>query len=246
MQSGLGTRLPWSTLVVNVLGCLVAGILFGLFESRWAFSGEARVIVLIGFMGAFTTFSSYMLETSELARDAQWIAAAGNMLLQNGLGAVALYVGLVAAAARVGGGRMHLPENAELLRIFIGDSDRYHHKPLYEAIVETAREHQLAGATVLRGYLGFGAHSRIHTAKILRLSEDLPIVVEIVDAPEQDRGLPAGARRDDGRGHGDGRAGARAHVPARRRSRRRLKRRLTAATPTLGPGLNTIRDHGVR
>ena len=80
---------------------------------------------------------------------------------------------------------MHLPENAELLRIFIGDSDRYQHKPLYEAIVETAREHHLAGATVLRGYLGFGAHSRIHTAKILRLSEDLPIVVEIVDAPDK-------------------------------------------------------------
>ena len=97
VQSGLGTRLPWSTLVVNVVGCLVAGILFGLFESRWAFSGEARVIVLIGFMGAFTTFSSYMLETSELARDAQWIAAVGNMLLQNCLGAVALYVGLVVA-----------------------------------------------------------------------------------------------------------------------------------------------------
>ena len=80
---------------------------------------------------------------------------------------------------------MHLPEYAELLRVFIGDSDRHHGKPLYEAIVETAREHHLAGATVLRGYLGYGAHSRIHTAKILRLSEDLPIVVEIVDDPEK-------------------------------------------------------------
>jgi PII-like signaling protein len=80
---------------------------------------------------------------------------------------------------------MHLPETAELLRVFIGDSDRHHHRPLYEAIVEAARERHLAGATVLRGYLGFGAHSRIHTAKILRLSEDLPIVVEIVDAPEK-------------------------------------------------------------
>ena len=80
---------------------------------------------------------------------------------------------------------MHLPENAELLRVFIGDSDRYHHKPLYEAIVETARAHHLAGATVLRGYIGFGAHSRIHTAKILRLSEDLPVVVEIIDAAEK-------------------------------------------------------------
>jgi PII-like signaling protein len=80
---------------------------------------------------------------------------------------------------------MHLPEYAELLRVFIGDSDKYHGKPLYEAIVKTASEHRLAGATVLRGYLGYGAHSRIHTAKILRLSEDLPIVIEIVDAPER-------------------------------------------------------------
>ncbi len=80
---------------------------------------------------------------------------------------------------------MHLPEYAELLRVFIGDGDRYHHKPLYEAIVEAAREHHLAGATVLRGHLGYGAHSRIHSAKILRLSEDLPVVVEIVDEPEK-------------------------------------------------------------
>ena len=80
---------------------------------------------------------------------------------------------------------MQLPDYAELLRVFIGDSDRHHGKPLYEAIVEAAREHHLAGATVLRGYLGYGAHSRIHTAKILRLSEDLPIVVEIVDTPEK-------------------------------------------------------------
>jgi uncharacterized protein len=76
---------------------------------------------------------------------------------------------------------MQLPEAAELLRVFIGDGDRHHGRPLYEAIVEEARARHLAGATVLRGYRGYGAHSRIHTAKILRLSEDLPVVVEIVD-----------------------------------------------------------------
>ncbi len=68
-----------------------------------------------------------------------------------------------------------------LLRIFIGESDRWRGKSLYEAIVMKAREMHLAGATVLRGPMGFGAHSRLHTAKILRLSEDLPIVIEIVD-----------------------------------------------------------------
>ncbi len=80
---------------------------------------------------------------------------------------------------------MHLPHEAELLRIFIGESDRHGHRPLYEAIVQLAREKGLAGATVLRGIMGFGAHSRMHTAKILRLSEDLPIVIEIVDTPER-------------------------------------------------------------
>ncbi len=78
-----------------------------------------------------------------------------------------------------------LPENAQRLTIYIGEADRWQGKPLYEAIVMKARELHLAGATVLRGPMGFGADSRIHTVKILRLSEDLPIVVDIVDAPEK-------------------------------------------------------------
>lgn len=80
---------------------------------------------------------------------------------------------------------MKLPSEAELLRVFIGESDKHHGRPLYEVLVEEARRRGLAGATVLRATLGFGANSRIHTAKILRLSEDLPMVVEIVDTPEK-------------------------------------------------------------
>ncbi|MCG3177866.1 MAG: hypothetical protein BIFFINMI_00188 [Phycisphaerae bacterium] len=80
---------------------------------------------------------------------------------------------------------MTIPENGLLLRIFVGESDRWEHKPLYEAIVLAAREAHLAGATVLRGAMGFGRHSRLHTAKILRLSEDLPIVIEIVDSADK-------------------------------------------------------------
>lgn len=80
---------------------------------------------------------------------------------------------------------MHLPEDAVLLRIFIGESDRYQHRPLYEAILLKARELQLAGATVLRGPMGFGKSSQLHTAKILRLSMDLPMVIEIVDTEEK-------------------------------------------------------------
>jgi uncharacterized protein len=80
---------------------------------------------------------------------------------------------------------MVLPKEGSLLRIFIGESDKYEGMPLYEWIVRKSREHGLAGATVLRGIEGFGAHSRVHTAKILRLSTDLPIVVEIVDSLEK-------------------------------------------------------------
>lgn len=80
---------------------------------------------------------------------------------------------------------MKVEGEGQLLRIFIGESDRWEGRPLYEAIVRRAREAGLAGATVLRGMEGFGAHSRVHTARILRLSADLPIVIEIVDRPER-------------------------------------------------------------
>ena len=80
---------------------------------------------------------------------------------------------------------MKLPHEAELLRIFIGESDKHGGRPLYEVIVESARKRGMAGATVLRGLMGFGANSRVHTAKVLRLSEDLPMVIEIVDTPER-------------------------------------------------------------
>jgi PII-like signaling protein len=80
---------------------------------------------------------------------------------------------------------MVLPKEGHLLRIFIGEDDRHEGMALYEWIVRQAHEHGLAGATVLRGLEGFGAHSRLHTAKILRLSTDLPIIVEIVDTKEK-------------------------------------------------------------
>lgn len=80
---------------------------------------------------------------------------------------------------------MKSQSQAQLLRIFIGESDKYEGEPLYEAIVNLARERKMAGATVLRGLMGFGAHSRMHTAKVLRISEDLPIIIEIVDKPEK-------------------------------------------------------------
>src|SRR6266480_5171769 len=80
---------------------------------------------------------------------------------------------------------MKIPAVGMLLRVFIGESDKHHGRPLYEVIVGEARRRGLAGATVWKGFMGFGAHSRMHTAKILELSQDLPIVIEIVDAEEK-------------------------------------------------------------
>ncbi|MBI1208356.1 MAG: DUF190 domain-containing protein [Azospirillum sp.] len=96
---------------------------------------------------------------------------------------------------------MNIPRDAVLLRIFLGEDDRHGHQPLYQAIVLKAREMHLAGATVLRGAIGFGHSSRLHSAKILRLSEDLPLIIEIVDAedkvsgflPELDRLMASGS-----------------------------------------------------
>ncbi len=96
-------------------------------------------------------------------------------------------VGTTASSLATGVRTMKVPENGVLLRIFIGESDREpgRDRPLFEAIVRRAREAQLAGATVLRGPMGFGRHSRVHAAKLLELSTDLPIVIEIVDAEEK-------------------------------------------------------------
>ena len=84
---------------------------------------------------------------------------------------------------------MQIPKQAVLLRIFIGEDDKADGRPLYETIVLKAREMQIAGATVLRGAMGYGHSSRLHTAKILRLSEDLPLVIEIVDSEETINGF---------------------------------------------------------
>jgi hypothetical protein len=84
---------------------------------------------------------------------------------------------------------MRIPKQALLLRIFIGEDDKFNGSPLHEAIVLKARESHLAGATVLRGPMGFGASSRLHTTKILRLSEDLPLVIELVDSEEKINGF---------------------------------------------------------
>lgn len=84
---------------------------------------------------------------------------------------------------------MKIPSNGQLLRVFIGEADKWHGRPLYEEIVYLAKKEKMAGATVIKGFMGFGCKSHMHTAKLLRLSEDLPIVIEIVDSEEKIRGF---------------------------------------------------------
>ena len=118
---------------------------------------------------------------------------------------------------------MTIPEESALLRIFCGEDDRHGHMPLYEAIILKAREAGLAGATMLRGITGFGHSSHLHTAKILRLSQDLPIVIEIVDAREKIEAFLPTDRRHAGQRPGDHGEGAGAAIrPAGQQARPEL------------------------
>lgn len=93
VQRHAGAMFPWGTATVNIMGCMLAGFLWTVATERLGLSGEIRTVVFVGFLGAFTTFSTYILETGNLLRDGAWIPAAGNMVLQNGLGLAALITG---------------------------------------------------------------------------------------------------------------------------------------------------------
>jgi CrcB protein len=99
VQRIYGTSFPWGTMVVNVTGCFLAGFLWALFENRWPVAGETRTIILVGFMGAYTTFSAFILESGELMRAAEWLQAFANLSVQNILGLVALFAGIALARA---------------------------------------------------------------------------------------------------------------------------------------------------
>ena len=92
-----GSSFPWGTVAVNLIGCFIAGWVYVMFENRWPVSGETRTIILVGFMGAFTTFSAMILETGVLLRSTEWLYAAANIALQNGVGFISLWAGMTLA-----------------------------------------------------------------------------------------------------------------------------------------------------
>ncbi len=200
---------PAGTLVVNLIGCLCTGFLAAMFSGPMLVREEYRIGLMVGVLGGFTTaFSAFGLETFLLANGGEFRLALANVVASCVLGLAAgqlsgrrvlvrrgiivhavLRVAVLSSVGekqgfKIGSRTAKIPEEG-LLRVFIGESDKWHGRPLYEAIVMKARELHLAGATVSAGPMGFGAQSRLHTAKILRLSEDLPIVIEIVDAKEK-------------------------------------------------------------
>jgi protein CrcB len=196
-----GPGFPWGTLVANGLGSFVIGFYASLTEpgGRLMVSARMRQFVMTGICGGFTTFSVFSLETFRFLADRDWPMVGLNVGLSLVTWLLAVWAGAALAARlnRLPGDRsaprseegdsiaMDMPRDARALRIFIGEDDRDGGRPLYEAIVLKAREMHMAGATVLRGALGFGHSSRLHTTKVLRLSEDLPLVVEIVDSEEK-------------------------------------------------------------
>ncbi len=212
----LGPGFPWGTLAANGIGSFVIGAYAALTgpDGRLFVSTRQRQFVMTGICGGFTTFSVFSLETLKFAAQGDYRLAALNIGGSLAIWLLAVWAGhaLAMRLNRLDGWRrpagpkqeriddMQLPEQALALRIFIGEDDKDDGRPLYEAIVLKAREMHLAGATVLRGALGYGHSSRLHTSKILRLSEDLPLVVEIVDSedrinaflPELDRLMTSG------------------------------------------------------
>lgn len=96
VQRALGENFPWGTLAVNVFGCFLFGLIWSMSEERFLINPEWRIILLVGFLGAFTTFSSFVFETGELLRDTQWKMAMANLVAENGLGLIAFFLGLFA------------------------------------------------------------------------------------------------------------------------------------------------------
>ncbi len=182
-----GRGLPWGTLAVNIAGSFLLGLIMEGSLRSTLLSPEVRVGLSVGFMGGFTTFSTFSYETFRLLEEGSFLHAGANALLNV---AVCILFAALGISCRPSGVNSRekgkqMAEEHTLMRIFVGESDRWQKKPLHEALVELFRTEGFAGATVLKGCMGFGVHSTMHSDKLLRLSTDLPVVIEVVDRQEK-------------------------------------------------------------
>jgi protein CrcB len=166
VQSKFLSAFPFGTLVVNLTGCFLIGIVFG-WSERSSMSQEWRLFIATGLLGGFTI---YVCCTLHCCKCCVWVA----------VGIFRLFTFKTYLI-------MENNPGARLLRIFIGESDKAGHETLYETIVYEAKKQGLSGATVTRGIMGFGADSKVHSAKFFEISSDLPMVIEVVDTEEKIR-----------------------------------------------------------
>jgi len=181
--SPLAPGFPFATLAVNILGSFLIGLLSELAVATTLVSPEARLFLVTGICGGFTTFSAYMFESTALMKDAQFFYASIYLVGSIAGGLIALYSGTPFCKTLDIGGIMEL-KNVESLRVFVGEHVRFGHRPLYEEIVREARQLGMAGATVVKGVLSYGHDMHINTAKIMEFGLNLPMIVELVDTPE--------------------------------------------------------------
>jgi PII-like signaling protein len=188
VESARERGLAGATVLRGIYGLDITGRLIA--PSVWSLAETVPVVVEI--VDAAATVGLFLESVAEIVTDGMATLERGHVLLYRAERAVAARLTVPAPVADLSTlpspaefPAMHLAEDGQLLRVFVGESDTWEGQPLYRAVVHKAKELGLAGATVLRGAMGFGANSRVHTSKIMELSTDLPILIEIVDAADK-------------------------------------------------------------